>query len=124
MRGISTFIAAAVIWAIAPTAAQQLPTVACRPIVAHVESFFTITVPANRTTGYDWVLEDPLNAAVVRLRSKAYVPSSGLPGAPGLETWTFSTYGRGRALISLKYVRPWEKTAPPAKEALYVVAVR
>ena len=123
MRTISTVIAAAML-AIAPAAAQQSPSIACRPIVAHVESFFTITVPANRTTGYDWVLEDPVNPAVLRFRSKIYVRSNGLPGAPGLETWTFSTYGRGHALIALKYVRPWEKAAPPVKEALYVVAVR
>ena len=84
-----------------------------------------ITLPSNRTTGYSWAIDDPLNSAVVGYRGKKYVtPKTGLVGAPGMEVWTFTAAGRGHALISFKYARPWEKNAPPAKEALYVVAVR
>ena len=109
--------------AMAPAAGQT--TVACKPIVTHVGSAFTIVLPANRTTGYSWALEDPLNAAIVTYETKHYVASTAkMMGAPGIETWTFAAAGRGRTLISLKYARPWEKSAPPAKEALYVVVVR
>ena len=114
--------------ALAPALAQPPPTggpVACNPIVAHVGSTFTITLPANRTTGYSWALEDPLAASVLAHRTKRYVQSTtGLAGAPGIEIWTFAAVGHGKALISMKYARPWEKSAPPAKEALYAVVVR
>ncbi|MBV9402215.1 MAG: protease inhibitor I42 family protein [Candidatus Eremiobacteraeota bacterium] len=123
MRRISTFITALLL-SVAPAAAQTSPAIPCRPIVTHVGSTFTITLPANGTTGYSWALEDSLKPSVVALRAKRYAPVSRLIGAPGAEIWTFSGVGRGRALISFKYARPWEKNAPPAKEALYVVAVR
>jgi len=114
---------AAILFASTPVAAQS-PSIACRPIIARVESIFTITLPANRTTGYSWALEDPLNPAILRFRSTRYVAPMGPMGAPGVEIWTFSTYGRGHALIAFKYARPWEKTTPPAREALYVLVVR
>ena len=123
MRSILIIAGAAALFTMAPATAQ--PTVACKPIVTHVGSTFTIVLPANRTTGYSWALEDPLNAAIVTYQIKHYAASTTkMMGAPGIETWTFDAVGRGRALISLKYARPWEKNAPPAKEALYVVVVR
>jgi len=123
MRRFLTFISAVMLFAMAPAVAEQ--TLACKPIVAHAGSTFTITLPANRTTGYSWALEDPLNASILAARGKRYVaPSTTVMGAPGAEVWTFAAIAHGKTLISLKYARPWEKSAPPAKEALYVVVVR
>jgi len=123
MRSFLIFFSAATLFALSPAAAQ--PTLTCIPIVTHVRSTFTIALPANRTTGFSWALEDPLDASIVAFRTKHYVAATTkLMGAPGSETWSFAVLGRGRALISLKYARPWEKSAPPAKEALYVVVVR
>ena len=101
-----------------------VPAVACHPMFARVGTTFSITLTSNRTTGYSWALEDPLNQAIV-YRSKRYIaPGKTMLGAPGWEIWTFSAVKPGKVLISMKYARPWEKTAPPAKEALYVVIVR
>jgi len=123
-----SLVATTTLLVIAPAAAQPPPmaaAIACRPIVTRVGSTFTITLPSNRTTGYSWALEDRLNGAIVAYYSKSYAArATSLIGAPGIELWTFSAVGRGRALIAMKYVRPWEKTAPPAKEALYVVVAR
>jgi len=30
----------------------------------------------------------------------------------------------GKAQVSFKYIRPWEKNAPPAKEAIYIVDIQ
>ncbi len=127
MRTTLMLIGAAMLFALAPAAAQSPagPSVACSPVIARAGSTFTISLPANRTTGYSWALEDPLNSAVVAYRSKHYVAStSATMGAPGLEMWTFAAVAHGKAIVSLKYARPWEKIAPPAKEALYVIVVR
>ena len=127
MRMKFLLVAVALLAALTPAAADSITmgVGACIPIVSHVGSTFTITLPANRTTGYSWALEDPVNSAVVAYRLKLYSPDTpGVMGGPGEEKWTFAAVGRGRTLISLKYARPWERSAPPAKEALYVVVVR
>ena len=36
-------------------------------------------------------------------------------GAPGRTAWSFKAVGKGRAYISLHYLRPWEKNKPPAR---------
>ena len=46
-----------------------------------------------------------------------------LAGAGGEETWTFNAVGKGKASILMKYVRPWEKNAAPAKCLVFAVHV-
>jgi inhibitor of cysteine peptidase len=127
---VISLAAAALVFGFAPAAharppASIVPAIACHPIVARATSTFSITLTSNRTTGYGWALEDPLNGAIVSFRAKRYVPpGTTMMGAPGWEIWTFSAVGHGKALVSLKYARPWEKNAPPAKEAVFVVVVR
>jgi inhibitor of cysteine peptidase len=85
---------------------------------------FSITLASNPTTGYQWELADPLDEAVVKLVSREYKgPETKLIGAGGQEIWTFRAVSRGQTLISLKYVRPWEKGVAPDKTASYTVIV-
>jgi inhibitor of cysteine peptidase len=127
---VITVAAAALVLGFAPAArarppASLVPAIACHPILARAGTTFSITLTSNRTTGYSWALEDPLNETIVSYRGKRYMaPGTTMMGAPGWEIWTFSALRRGKALVSLKYARPWEKSAPPAKEAVFVVVVR
>ena len=86
---------------------------------------FSVTLASNATTGYHWELAAPLDEAIVKLVGSTYqAPATGLIGAGGQEIWTFRAVGRGQTVIQLKYVRPWEKDAPPAETASYQVTVR
>ena len=84
---------------------------------------FPIALEANPTTGYRWRLEDRPNEEVVQLVGSEYRRSEhDLPGAGGKEVFTFRAVGRGKAVVSLGYARPWE-AARPALMRKFVVVV-
>ena len=86
---------------------------------------FAITLESNRSTGYLWELTRPVDEAVVSLvRSEYRQADTGRPGAPGIETWTFVASGAGETEIAMKYVRPWEAGAAPARTAVFKIVVR
>ena len=93
-------------------------------IRALVGKEFSITLPANRTTGYSWRLATKLDPATLTLISTTYNAStSGRVGASGEEVWTFSAPTKGTTQLAFEYVRPFEKDAPPAKTAKFSVVV-
>jgi alanine dehydrogenase len=84
-----------------------------------------MTLDSNPTTGYGWALASPLDEKVLELARSEYVPNSTLVvGSGGREIWTFRAVGPGRTKVSFKYVRPWEKDAPPAKTEEFTVMVK
>ena len=86
---------------------------------------FTVCQDSNPSTGYQWQLVEPGNEAVVKVVNKEFVsPAKRLPGSGGKDVWTFKAVGRGTTRIVLRYVRPWEKGTPPAKEVTYTVEVQ
>jgi predicted secreted protein len=86
---------------------------------------FIITLESNKTTGYEWQLAEPLDNSMLRFISSKYVTGdSDLVGAGGKEEWTFMALKPGKTAVSLKYVRSWEKDAPPAKKIIFVVVIR
>lgn len=92
------------------------------PVAVGSGKIFTLTLRSNPTTGYVWQLTEPLNKGVVQLVSHEYRgDKTGLAGAGGREIWTFKAVAPGEAAIDLKYVRPWETKAAPAKAALFKV---
>jgi inhibitor of cysteine peptidase len=92
-------------------------------VVATTGRQFAITLDANRPTGFQWELAQPLDEDVVRLAGTAYeqVPGA-VPGAGGKEVWTFDAVAPGWAKIELVYRRPWEEMAP-AKISVFSVEV-
>jgi inhibitor of cysteine peptidase len=75
---------------------------------------FTITLPANPTTGYQWQLARPLYAKMIKLISSEYIADdTGLIGSGGKQVWKFKGLKVGRAAVALKYVRPSEKNTKP-----------
>lgn len=86
---------------------------------------FSITLDANPSTGYQWALLEPLDAAVIELIGSEYQrPASTMPGAGGAEIWTFRAIRGGTARITLRYGRPWERDAPPLETRAYRVTVQ
>ncbi|MEW5914649.1 MAG: protease inhibitor I42 family protein [Thermodesulfobacteriota bacterium] len=84
-----------------------------------------ITVASNPTTGFRWVLAEQPNPKVIKLLSQNYKASEPQRmGSGGTETWAFQAVGPGRVKINLIYLRPWEKSKPPARSRLVEVEVR
>ena len=85
---------------------------------------FAIELDANATTGYQWQLAKPLNKSVIELLSTEYrVSETGLVGAGGKEIWKFRAVDQGKTMISMKYVRSWEKDVPPLKNVQFRVVI-
>ena len=84
-----------------------------------------ITLEANHTTGYSWQLAKPVDKAMLEFVESKYVASNtGLIGSGGKEVWTFKALKKGQTEVALKYVQPWEKDAPPAREATFVIIIK
>ncbi len=92
---------------------------------------FKVTLPANHTTGFRWVMVSLPPAKVVKLLDTKYLPIDNRNeqgkqrlGSGGHEVWTFQAMGKGTAFISLHYVQPWVKDKPPAKSRELEIQVR
>lgn len=93
-------------------------------IKVEVEQEFDIVLKSNATTGYKWKLAKPLDKKILELVESEYkAPDDSVPGKGGEEVWTFRGVGKGKTLISLKYVRPWEKKKAPEKTEIFGVMV-
>jgi predicted secreted protein len=83
---------------------------------------FVLTLPSNPTTGYIWQPAEPFDERILRFIGHEYRSDHpGLTGAGGREIWIFKAVGTGETRIMLKYVRPLEKNAAPAKTARFTV---
>ena len=103
---------------------SRLSDKASIPIAVTAGSTFTITIPSNHTTGYEWQLANSLSTEILSSTGSAYNdPKSGIPGQGGMEVWSFKAVGKGQATIVLEYVRPWEKDVPPVKTQTFEVTV-
>jgi inhibitor of cysteine peptidase len=86
---------------------------------------FIITLKSNRTTGYGWQIDRPLEGDKIEQKGLRYTPyDTGLAGSGGEEEWTFKAVRPGRSKIYFKYVRPWEKDKPPAEQKTFNVEIK
>lgn len=88
---------------------------------------FEVRLPGNPSTGYRWVLVDPVPpqarqvgvARVDRLGSDAGV------GAPAQEVFTFEAAQPGLSSLAFEYRRAWDAASvPPAQRTRYRLEVR
>jgi len=87
---------------------------------------FVIALDSNRTTGYEWQIEQPFDKMALESVGVEYVKGpNDMPGAGGKEKWTFRAlvFRRETVPLSLKYVRPWEKDVKPEKEVTFKVMI-
>lgn len=85
-----------------------------------------IRLDANATTGYSWQFTPSGDPDVVVLEKHFYsVPESSrdLCGAPGTDVWRFRAAKKGRAVLTFRYFRQWQKFDPAhdAERAFTVV---
>ncbi len=71
-------------------------------------------IPANATTGFQWVLKDDFEDKFVQLLSSEYIaPDSELMGAGGTSVWIFKALEEGVTTLAFEYIRPWEEDVDP-----------
>lgn len=78
------------------------------PIEVEPGSEFGISLEANPSTGFVWLLAAPLSGGTTYLGSLTQPSGSGAVGAPGTQVLVFESGGSGTSTIDLQYVRPWE----------------
>lgn len=86
-----------------------------RPVEVEPGAEFALELKSNHSTGYEWVLVDSAALGPLRLVGSRYdVPRNlrNRDGAGGTERWTFQAPSAGSGVVSLVYVRPWEKEVP------------
>lgn len=90
-------------------------TDASKPIeIVKDAPIFTVRLPSNRTTGFEWHIVK-YDAKLIKLLKSTYVPPSGnLMGMPGVSDWQFQVLDAAfkkpqQTKIFMEYRRPWEK---------------
>ncbi len=85
----------------------------------------TVTLNANRTTGYGWHPSFSREGILTSKGAAVYQHGhTGMVGAGGTEIWTFRAVREGKTTLTLGYVRPWEKGIVPVKTVAWPVTVR
>ena len=88
-----------------------------------------LELPGNPSTGYTWVIDGDLPAqlAVENGLPEGPAPTaSATPqvGAPQTQWLHFRAVQHGTAQLRLRWHRPWEADAAPARTASYTITVR
>lgn len=84
---------------------------------------FTIAIPSNASTGYQWIIGKPLDNRLLELIGREEEPPRHpMPGAPGTTRFRFRAVAPGEGRIVLHSIRPWE-TKEPGRVRIYQVAV-
>jgi predicted secreted protein len=68
-----------------------------------VTEVLIITLPANHSTPYHWVLTQAPDPQVLEKIANTYVSSPGPPGTGGHEVWRFRAIGEGGTALQLDY---------------------
>jgi predicted secreted protein len=87
---------------------------------------FSITLPANHTTGYSWRLATTLDPATLKQIGNTYTErnsANDTVGSPGEEVWTFASVSQGTVPLAFEYIRPFEKDAKPVKTSKFLVRI-
>jgi len=83
-----------------------------------------ISLPATSGTGYTWQAEPVAGGFVKEVGEPAFALDSAKPGASGHQIFHFGIDASGTGTLEIRYLRPWEKDAKPAKVFKIMLIVR
>ena len=97
-----------------------------QPIEVGAGKEFSITLEANPTTGYHWVLVGELDKNAVEFVKKDYTSTSDpkLAGGGGLDVWTFKAVNAGETQVTLGYYPPSNDPVDPQQTRTFTVVIK
>ncbi|KRG78409.1 hypothetical protein ABB30_03585 [Stenotrophomonas ginsengisoli] len=106
-----------------------IPAVAGTTTELATGELLRVTLEGNPSTGHVWAVDGALPAQleeVSGLPDGPDTPASAVPmvGAPQTQWLHFRAMQRGSAELRLRWHRPWEGDAAPARTASYTITVR
>jgi len=75
---------------------------------AEVGDKITVKLCSNPSTGFEWEYEMSGDNALKEEDYDFEEPKSDVPGAAGIEVWTFETVENGVTEVRMEYNQPWE----------------
>ena len=75
---------------------------------------FEVVLPESRTAGYHWVITEN-GKPTLELLSEITIPNAGAIGGSSHHFWRFRASAPGQTRLAFEYLRPWEKSAEPAR---------
>ena len=82
-----------------------------------------VVLGANRTTGYEWTLENS-SGPLIRIGDPVYARGATQLGGGGTTLWFFAARAGGKQELRFEYRRPSQRDSPAAKTVSYTVSVR
>src|SRR5580698_8708170 len=83
-----------------------------KSIQLNLQDTLTVRLKSNETTGYAWSVL-PSSTTCLKLQSQNdVVPPNSAPGAGGKHVFIFQAVSAGKGVLTLHYVRSWEKPDP------------
>ena len=83
-----------------------------KQLVLATGSEVILRLPATPSTGYRWQWSPALPEAVHCKELPLAMTQDDLPGAPGEQQWQCQLPEKGRFVLTLDYLRSWEKLPP------------
>jgi copper homeostasis protein (lipoprotein) len=83
-----------------------------------------VVLGADRTTGYDWMLDVSGPGPLTSLGGPIYAQVAATPGAGGTEIWFFGASRSGKQELTFQYRRTSEPGGPAARTVRYTVSIR
>ena len=68
----------------------------------------TVKLCSNPTTGFQWDYEITVENVVKEEDHDFEPPEGDVPGAAGIEVWTFEAVEKGTTEVRMEYSQPWE----------------
>lgn len=107
-----------------------IPARADAPTALAVGELLRVALAGNPSTGYVWAVDGPLPAQLEVVSDLPDGPTAAvnsdrpMVGAPQTQWLHFRAVQRGSAELRLRWHRPWESDAAPARTARYPITVR
>jgi inhibitor of cysteine peptidase len=102
----------------------------CADVQLNPEELYTVELPANPSTGYQWRIQQGKVPACLEFLRKDYKSdeaTEGLMGGGGVggqAIFIFRAVEKGKGSLTFEYIREWEPARKPLQEKTYWVEVK
>jgi predicted secreted protein len=97
-----------------------------RTLAIRIGEIVELTLAENASTGYRWDFANERSSwsAVLRLLEEQAGATDTRPGMPGTRRFLLEAVAPGDAELELEYLRPWQRSTPPARTFRALIEVQ